>query len=103
MSGYTTDSATMQQAANDVANINGEIQGQLQTLLNQIAPLESAWKGEASKAFHQLIERWQNDARKLNDALMAISEQLGGASQTYLQQEEEQAAAMNSIAAGLEG
>ncbi|GGM51531.1 hypothetical protein GCM10012275_23020 [Longimycelium tulufanense] len=100
---YTTDSATMQQAGNDIANTNQEIQGLLSNLRGQIEPLQSAWKGQAATAFHNLMERWNTDAKKLNDALMAISEMMGASAKSYVQQEEEQSQSMNSILGALGG
>jgi WXG100 family type VII secretion target len=78
----------MQTAANHVAEVNQSVQGQLMSLRNQLAPLAGAWKGQASTAFHLLIERWDTDARNLNDALNSIGEQIRGSGTTYAQSDE---------------
>ncbi|MCP2260205.1 WXG100 family type VII secretion target [Streptoalloteichus tenebrarius] len=100
---YTTDSETMRQAGVDVLNTNSDIQGSLSSLRGQIEPLAAAWKGDAAAAFHKLIERWQHDADKLNNALSDIADMMGASSQEYLRQEEEQASSMNSILGALGG
>jgi ESAT-6 family protein len=78
----------MQSAANHVAEVNQSVQGQLSGLRNQLAPLAGAWKGQASTAFHLLMERWDTDARNLNEALNSIGEQIRGSGTTYAQADE---------------
>ena len=78
----------MQAAANHVAEVNQSIQGQLSGLRNQLAPLAGAWRGEAATAFALLMERWDNDARSLNEALNSIGEQIRGSGTTYVQADE---------------
>jgi WXG100 family type VII secretion target len=57
-------------------------------LRNQLAPLAGAWKGQASTAFTLLMQRWDNDARGLNEALNSIGEQIRGSGATYAQTDE---------------
>ena len=78
----------MQAAANHVAEVNQSVQGQLMGLRNQLAPLAGGWKGQASTAFHLLMERWDTDARNLNEALNGIGEQIRGSGTTYAQADE---------------
>jgi ESAT-6 family protein len=78
----------MQAAAQHVAEVNQSVQGQLLGLRNQLAPLTGAWKGQASTAFHLLMERWDTDARNLNEALNSIGEQIRGSGTTYAQADE---------------
>ena len=78
----------MQSAASHVAEVNQSIQGQLSSLRNQLAPLAGAWKGQASTAFQLLMERWDTDARNLNEALSSIGEQIRGSGSTYAQADE---------------
>lgn len=78
----------MQGAANHVAEVNQSVQGQLASLRNQLAPLAGAWKGQAATAFAVLMERWDADARGLNEALNSIGEQIRGSGSTYAQTDE---------------
>lgn len=75
----------MQLAASHVAEVNQSVQGQLSGLRNQLAPLTGAWKGQAATAFQLLMERWDTDARNLNEALSSIGEQIRGSGTTYAQ------------------
>ena len=78
----------MQAAANHVAEVNQSVQGQLLALRNQLAPLAGAWKGQAATAFGLLMQRWDTDARNLNEALHGIGEQIRGSGATYAQADE---------------
>ncbi len=99
--GYGTSTEQMQQAARHVNDVNDRVQGQLSSLMSGLAPLEGAWQGPAATAFQTLIQRWNEDARRLNQALQGIGEAIQGSARTYGQQEEEQAAAMNRITEAL--
>ena len=78
----------MTASANHVAEVNQSVQGQLMSLRNQLAPLGGSWKGQASTAFQLLMQRWDNDARALNEALNGIGEQIRGSGATYAQADE---------------
>src|SRR5262249_25364937 len=80
----------MTAAASHVAEVNESVQRQLAGLRNQLAPLTGAWKGQAATAFAMLMERWDADARNLNEALSSIGEQIRGSGTTYAQADEEQ-------------
>jgi WXG100 family type VII secretion target len=78
----------MQAAANRVAEVNQNVQAQLSALRNQLAPLMGAWKGQAATAFGLLMQRWDNDARNINEALLGIGEQIRRSGATYAQADE---------------
>jgi WXG100 family type VII secretion target len=78
----------MQAAAQHVADVNQSVQAQLSSLRNQLAPLTEAWKGQAATAFQLLMQRWDTDARNLNEALNSIGEQIRGSETTYAQADE---------------
>ncbi len=95
--GYGTTVEEMQAGAQHVFEVNDSVQSQLATLRNQIAPLAGAWKGQASVAFQTLMQRWDQDAAKLNEALRSIGEQIQGSGQTYAQREEEESQSFTGI------
>lgn len=94
---YGTSIEEMQAAGNHVFEVNSSVQGQLSALKNQLAPLAGAWKGQASIAFQTLMERWDQNARTLNEALRGIGEAIQASGATYAQQEEEQQQSMSNI------
>jgi WXG100 family type VII secretion target len=101
MAGYKTGAPELTKAAQDLDTANHELQQMLKSLQSRLEPLQGAWKGSASTAFHTLLERYSTDARQLNDRLEEISVAVRGSADTYVRQEEEQAQAMSQITASL--
>ncbi|HEY2763730.1 MAG TPA: WXG100 family type VII secretion target [Pseudonocardiaceae bacterium] len=99
---FGTQVDQMQVAANHVADVNQSVQGQLSSLSNQLAPLAGAWQGQAATAFHMLMERWNTDARSLNEALSSIGEQIRGSGATYAQSDENEHQSFSHINAALD-
>ena len=75
-SSYNAELAQIQLASQHVDQVSQQIQSQLSTLYNNIAPLESLWQGGAAASFQQLLAEWQQDAAKINTILGQISEGL---------------------------
>ncbi|WP_267938703.1 WXG100 family type VII secretion target [Saccharothrix sp. S26] len=103
MAGYETGSQELFDAAKDIVSTNNNVQGVLGQLGNTIDGLSSAWSGGAALAFQKLMERFREDADKLQKALLDIADQMDGSAQTYVQQEEEQAQEMSAITNRLGG
>jgi WXG100 family type VII secretion target len=101
MSGYGTDIAVMQKAASQIRQTSDEINGELRSLLSMLEPLASQWRGEASTAFHQLIDRWNQDATKLTQALAGIADAMSSSSSNYSSSEEQNRSQIASIMSGL--
>lgn len=97
MAGFGTETETMMQASRHVSDVNEQVGSQLRSLSSQLAPLEGAWVGTASTAFHSLMVRFNENAEKLRTALQGISEQVAGASTTYATEDEAQQSSMSSI------
>lgn len=83
MSGFGTSSEEMQKAAQHVDEVNNQVQAELRQLQNALEPLAGQWKGESAAAFHNLMQRWHEDADKLNKALQAIGQGIGTAGKSY--------------------
>lgn len=97
MAGYGTGTDELIGAAKDIVSTNGNVQAVLGQLGGTIDGLSGAWAGGAAIAFQKLMERFREDADKLQKALMDIAEQMDGSAATYIQQEEEQAQEMSVI------
>ncbi|WP_246019298.1 WXG100 family type VII secretion target [Saccharothrix australiensis] len=93
----------LENAAKDIMDTNANVQGVLNNLRNTIDGLAPAWKGSAADAFNNLMTRFNDDAAKLQEALVGIAEQITGTVQTYVQQEEEQSSEMSTIMGRLGG
>jgi len=84
---FGTELPIMQQASRHVHEVNQQIQGQLSQLLVRLEPLMGTWRGEAAASFHNLKQRWHENATSLNEALGGIGDGLGQSQQTYQAQE----------------
>lgn len=101
MAGYTTGAPELLKAAQDMNTANDDLSGLLNSLLSKLEPLQGAWKGEAARAFHSLLERYAADAKKLNESLVQISEAVTGTAHEYTRQEQEQSATMSALTQAL--
>ncbi|MET1071794.1 MAG: WXG100 family type VII secretion target [Umezawaea sp.] len=88
-------------AGQDIVSTGEEIDGILKNLNNIIDAINGTWSGAAKDAFTVLNTRFDEDARKLNEALKEIAEQVTGSANLYVQQQEEQAQQMSSITSRL--
>lgn len=84
-------------------NTNEQLMQALQKMASELQPLETAWKGDASVAFHNLIERFQQDAKTMNEALDHIANNVSSNAKKYAAQEAEQQQQLSSIMNTLQG
>jgi len=98
---YTTDAATMQKAAQQVQQVSEEIGSELNSLMSNLEPVAASWKGNAASAFQQLMERWRQDASKLQQALADIAQMLEQTNKSYSQAEENNSSQISAILKGL--
>jgi ESAT-6 family protein len=98
---FETQLPTMEQASQHVYDVNQQIQSQLSNLRSRLQPLAGSWQGQAATSFHQLMERWDNDARTLNQALQSIGDGLKQSHQTYQAQEATNAQDISRISTNL--
>lgn len=100
-SSFGTQLETMPAAAKNVREVNGQVQQLLSNLLNQLSALYSTWKGEGATSFHALKQRWLDDAARLNQALMRISEAIDKNYQQYVASEEAAKKGFGNVAGSL--
>lgn len=74
--GFQTEVPTMATASKHVFEVNDSVQATLSSLLNRLEPLFGTWQGAASVSFHELKQRWVENATQLNDALRGIGDGL---------------------------
>ncbi|PRY43593.1 WXG100 family type VII secretion target [Umezawaea tangerina] len=98
---FATGSQELLTAGQDIVSTGEEIDGILKNLNNIIDAINGTWSGAAKDAFTVLNTRFDEDARKLNEALKEIAEQVTGSANLYVQQQEEQAQQMSSITSRL--
>ena len=98
---FGTQTEVMRTSAQHVEEVRAQIQQQLATLRSQLAPLEGTWRGDASRAFQELMVRWNDDANRINRALHDIGVSVGASGADYRATEQETAAGTSRIARAL--
>ena len=100
--GFGTTTEEMTRAAQHVEAVNESVRAELAGLRGKLEPLMGPlWAGQAAVQFANLMQRWDADAQKLNEALRTIGGALQGTGRTYEQQEQAQAQGMSGIASAL--
>lgn len=82
---------------------NQQLMSNLSKLASECQQIEGAWKGLAATAFQNLMERFNSDAKNLNDSLNQISQSIGANAQNYAQQEQESQDSISKITSALGG
>lgn len=100
-SSFGTTPEELNQTAQQIEQVSSSIQSELSKLMGQVEPIASSWKGGASQAFQQLMQRWSEDANKLTQALNAISEMMTSSSKNYSQVEESNSSQIQGILGSL--
>jgi len=98
MSGYTLTPEDLDALAKHIANVNDQTQGTLRGVRSACDGVRSSWQGMAADAFQKLMERFDEDARKVQEALLSIAEQIASSSDVYKQQEAESEQSVSTIA-----
>ena len=98
---FQTGDAEMTAAVQSMQDVNSQLQSNLQRLASEVEGVVGAWAGQAATAFQTLMGKFQDDAKKLNQDLLQISEAVTGNKNAYVQQEQEQQSAMSQILNGL--
>jgi len=101
MSSFSLTPSDLDALAKHISEVNDQTQGTLRGIRNAADGVRSAWSGEAAAAFQKLIERFQDDANKVQEALMEICSQISSSSDVYKRNEEEQRGALGGIAGRL--
>ncbi|MEV6243120.1 WXG100 family type VII secretion target [Lentzea sp. NPDC051838] len=98
MGGFNLTPGDLDALAKHIADVNQQTQGTLRGIRNAADGVATAWSGVAATAFQKLIERFQEDANKVQEALMEICSQISSSSEVYKRNEEEQQGSIGTIA-----
>ena len=101
--GYTGTVQDFTDAQQKVTGVNEDVQATIKQVADTVMGLQGAWTGAAATAFQNMMVRFNDDATKLNQALLAIAEQLGAAGGTYQQQEDAKLDTFGGLSGRLEG
>jgi WXG100 family type VII secretion target len=76
-------SSVMASTANKFDEVNVQLQSMLRQLMNELATLESTWKGLGAQAFEQVKQQYAADLKKLNQALSETAASIRASGQHY--------------------
>ncbi len=93
---FKTDVTPMNQAASNVERVKDEVQGELSRLRGVVEDVSGSWKGQAQASFHSLMERWDENARDLNEALQSIADNIRSNAGDFDNTDVDNAAAFNA-------
>ena len=99
---FRTEVPTMDVASGHVFEVNDQIQSQLSSLLNRLEPLMGTWQGAAAVSFHNLKQRWHDNATQLNEALRGIGDGLAKNRDSYASTEDANTSGFTTMTANLE-
>lgn len=97
MQGVESSIETLVQASRDVREKQGEVEEHLRNLASEVDRLADAWTGEAGSAFQQLMERWNEDAGKLREAMSDIADLLEQSADKYQDDQDAHRESINAI------
>ncbi|MGL4306990.1 MAG: WXG100 family type VII secretion target [Mycobacteriaceae bacterium] len=96
-----TNLEQMEATAKKVAQVNDEVQALLRGLKGKIDGVGSAWQGNAQSAFMNVSARWDEQAQKLNQSLLAISENISANGKQFASTQEDHVSALNNAGGSL--
>jgi WXG100 family type VII secretion target len=64
--------------AQAVGNAKAGIDQQMSQVRSEIEQVSAYWSGDASGSFIQLMQRWDEETKKLNNVLITLEDALGG-------------------------
>ncbi|NLD85672.1 MAG: WXG100 family type VII secretion target [Actinomycetales bacterium] len=97
MNGFNTQLETMDTAAKRVDDTNAEIARLLSRVQGSVSGLGAGvWQGSAQTRFTQIMTEWQEQSRKLNNALAGISETMRSNSASFDAADQDSAAMITS-------
>ncbi|MDH6122447.1 WXG100 family type VII secretion target [Kitasatospora sp. GAS204B] len=94
---FTTTAEEMRAFSGKINEVNQQIQGELSKLNALVSSIAGGWQGAAATAYHQLQERWNEDAKALNTVLDEIRGAIDATTSKYSQTEEEQRSSLGGV------
>jgi WXG100 family type VII secretion target len=97
--GMRTDSGLMIKTEKDVDGVADRLTSMLTSLLNELTPLQDAWKGSAGGTFQQVKDRFDKDMGHLNRSLRSLAEAVGSSGRDYTVSDDEMRSEMDKAGA----
>lgn len=78
-----------------------DLQGHFSRLEGDLSTIGSSWQGTASVQFSQLMQQWQENAKKVNQALQELADNLRGTHQAMEANESDTESSFSQLLGGL--
>lgn len=98
MAGFGTTTEELDTLAKRIIEVDEQAQAKLRSVRDAAETVGASWKGTASVAFQNLINRFDEDSRKVQEALREIAAQIASSSEVYARNEAEQESAVSQVA-----
>ncbi|SFW45879.1 WXG100 family type VII secretion target [Amycolatopsis australiensis] len=102
MAGFQGTPQQFTEAEGRVTEVRTSMDGNLATLRDRIEATRAGWQGEAQKAFDHVMQRFDDDARQMNQALQRIADLLREAGSKYERSEQQQQETIAALNKGFE-
>lgn len=74
----SAEEGALREGATAVNTAKGNIDTQIKNVRTEIEQLRGYWSGAAANSFTQLLNRWDEESRKLNEVLVTLEDALRG-------------------------
>jgi WXG100 family type VII secretion target len=102
MAGFHGTIPQFTEAEGRVTEVRAQMDQNLSSLRDKIEATRAGWSGEAAKAFNNVMHRFDEDARGMNQALQKIAELLKEAGSKYEKSEQQQQEILQAVNRGFD-
>ena len=89
------------QGVSAIESTYNALQGHFRRLEGDLSTIGSSWQGSASVQFTQLMQQWQDNAAKVNEALQELADNLRGTDKAMQANEADTEGSFAQILGGL--
>lgn len=103
MAGMGADTQAIEKASQDINETRDAVQNALQQLKGQLEPAMAGWQGQAADVFRKLMERYEDNGKKILQKLGELGENVQSSGKDYAASQEEEAGNISKIESLLDG
>ena len=89
------------QGVSAIESTYNDLQGHFRRLEGDLSTIGSSWQGSASVQFTQLMQQWQDNAAKVNQALQDLADNLSATDSSMRDNESETKNSFSQLLSGL--
>lgn len=101
MNGMKTEADVMRSAASHVDDVNTEVNAEIERVQDVAQSMRASWEGRAAGSFEQLMQRYDDAQRRLNESLADIANNIRDNAKHYENAEATNEDAFTNISSGL--